>query len=166
MLSLKVTESFFDRPQVAAKIDRATRESLRKAGSFTRTTARRSIKPAGKRARRARRAARGQRQPDPTISRPGQPPRLHTRSGQNLRLILFGFDPTRSSVIVGPVLFKTEHGTRITSALEHGGPSFTRVGSRRNRRTVRTTVRARPFMGPALKKETPRFPSLWANTVK
>ena len=65
------------------------------------------------------------------------------------------------TVVIGP------RGTGRDQAgetLEHGKTVTHRV--RRRRRRMR--YRARPFMGPALQKETQAgsFPKLWANAVK
>jgi hypothetical protein len=165
MITFRVVERFFDRPAVVNAIDQAKRRELSRAGAFVRTTARRSIRPAGKRALQDRpfRGARGRRGSDPTVSRPGQPPRLHTKNNRNLKLIFFAWEPARQSVIVGPVLFKSAAGVRIPEVLEHGGRSY--VKDRKGRRkSVR--VKARPFMKPALKAEAPKFPNLFANSVR
>lgn len=83
------------------------------------------------------------------ISKPGEPPRLHIRplSRNPLRrLIFFGFDRTRQSVVIGPLPFKGM-GARD---LEHGGGGY----------------KARPFMAPAMAEELPGLPKLWRDSVK
>lgn len=155
-------DNFFDRAAVKNAVDRATRRTLSRAGSFVRRTARRSIKPAGKRAKRKREKL-GRGYPDPTISKPGDPPRLHTNANQNLRLIFFAWEPTRKTVVVGPVAFKSINGISVPEVLEKGGRSYL-VGRRGRKKPIR--VQARPFMGPALAKEAPQFPNLFANSVK
>jgi len=135
--------SFFDRETVTRAVDLATRRVLSKFGAFVRTTARSSLR------RRKR------------VSEPGQPPSSHT--GLVKRFLFFGYEAVRKSVIVGPAkLNKPE--PRVLEHLEHGG----RV-RRRNARTrkLETHVyRARPFMGPALKKELPKLPAMWRNSIK
>lgn len=153
----------FRRREIDAAILQAQRQSLTRAGAYVRLTARRSIKPAGKRSLKDRRrqGLRGYR--DPTISRPGSPPRLHTRAANNLRMIRFAWEPRIRTVVVGPVLFKMAGGVRIPQVLEHGGRSTVR---RRfaGRQSVR--IRRRPFMQPALQKEMPQFPKLFANSIR
>jgi len=162
MLTIKMIDQFFDRPSVINAIDRAKRRQLSKAGAFVRTTARRSIKPAGKRATNKRNKGNLRGRKDPTISQPGQPPRLHTKSARNLRLILFAWEPLRKSVVIGPLLFKSTDGVRIPEVLEHGGKSY--VTTRGRKKPIR--IRKRPFMAPALAKEAPKFPNLFANSVR
>ena len=168
-VTFRVVESFFDRDKVKAKIDHATRRQLMHAGGRTRVTARNSIKRAGKRriARKTtRKYRRGQR--DPTVSRPGKPPRQHVGGKQNLKLILYAYDRTSNSVVVGPVQFRNAAGVRdLPGVLEHGGRSKVRVRTRSGARKTRpTTVKARPFMGPALEKTAPDFPDLFKNSVR
>lgn len=132
---------FFDRQPVKDAVDKATRSRLSKAGAFVRTTARDSI--------RKRKA----------VSEPGAPPSSH--EGSLRRLILFAFEKTTESVVVGPKLFKQQNPTG-PNLLEFGG-SFLRRDRNRSR-TLR--YRPRPFMGPALEKEAPKFPDLFKNSVR
>lgn len=163
MLAILPRRGFFRRREMEQGILQAQRQSLTRAGAYIRQTARASIRPAGKRPikDRRRQGLRGYR--DPAISRPGSPPRLHTRAAQNLRMIRFAWEPRRVSVIVGPVLFKMAGGVRIPQVLERGGRSFVR-DKRGRRRTIR--IRRRPFMEPALRKELPNFPSLFSNSIR
>lgn len=135
--------SFFDAPAVTRAVDRTSRRALSKFGAFVRTAARSSIRPRRR------------------ISQPGQPPSSHV--GLLKRFIFFGYDRSRKSVIVGPAkLSKPE--PRVLELLEHGGRT-----RRRNLRTKQLEMqnyRARPFMGPALAKETPKLAPLWRNAVK
>ncbi len=162
MITFNTRDFFFDRSVVIGAVDKAKRKVLSKAGSFVRLGARRSIKPAGKRAMKQRDKMRLRGYNDPTISTPGSPPRLHTKSTRNLKLILFAWEPQRQSVVIGPMLFKTAGGARVPEVLEHGGRSFV---TRRGRKKP-ITVRKRPFMAPALAKEAPKFPNLFANSVR
>lgn len=168
-LSFRVIDQFFDRPAVVDAVAKAKKSSLSKAGAFVRRTARRSIKPASKSKKAQRRLAnhrKYKRGKDPSISRPGEPPRLHTRGRRNLKLILFAWEPQRESVIVGPALFQTVDGVRVPEVLEHGGRTV--IKQRRRGQTKRRTahVSPRPFMLPALKAEAAKFPDLFANSVK
>ena len=136
---------FFDRKKVRRAVDRAARRVLSKAGAFVRTAARGSIR------RRKR------------ISRPGEPPSSHM--GLLKHLILFGYDRRRQTVVVGPMKLNQKIGN-APEALEHGGVSVVAEGLRSRRRKRRVRIRARPFMGPAMQKEAPKFPKLWANSVR
>ncbi|HBJ37800.1 MAG TPA: hypothetical protein DDZ51_24195 [Planctomycetaceae bacterium] len=162
MISIRAGKGFFNRQKLDAAVERGVRKSLMQAGSFVRITARRLIKPAPKLVGRKRKP--GQlRHAKSNTSRPGQPPRLHTRAVQNLRMIRFAWEPRGRMVIVGPQLFKMDGGVRIPQVLEHGGRSFIKrkwLG----RKSIR--VKKRPFMAPALKAEMPKFPNLFANSVK
>lgn len=142
MIDLSIKQLFFDRPKVQRAVDKARRKVLSKAGAFVRTSAKSSI-----------RKRKG-------ISRPGNPPHSHT--GLVRRFILFGYDHATDSVVVGPVKIKSG---RAVESLEYGGKS-TANSRRRGRRIQRAvTVRARPFMRPAMKKELPKFPELWRNSI-
>jgi len=148
MLRMKTVsvDMFFDTERVKRAADAATRTNLSKAGAFIRTTARHSL--------RRRRGT----------SAPGSPPHSHT--GLLKRFIFFGYDAARKTVVVGPMRLNQKVGN-APEALESGGTSVALVGSRRGgRKRRRIRIRARPFMGPALRKEAPKFPKLWANSVK
>jgi len=147
MLRMKTVsvEMFFDRKKVIRAADRANRRNLSKAGAFVRTTAKHSI--------RKRRAA----------SAPGSPPSSHT--GLLRRFIFFGYERSRQTVVVGPMRLNQKAGT-APAALEHGGTSLVVEGTRRRRRKRRVRIRARPYMGPALAKEAPKFPKLWKNSIR
>ncbi|MEM9827744.1 MAG: hypothetical protein AAF958_14230 [Planctomycetota bacterium] len=147
-------------------VDRAKKKNLSRAGAYVRRTARSSIRPATKKQKKQRRHLQKSRRRrlgrhDPTISRPGRPPRRHTPGKRGIRLILFGYDQASASVIVGPVRFQTS-GNNVAQLLEHGGSGF--VG--RGRRKKRATYLPRPFMQPALEKESSKFPDLFRNSVK
>ena len=143
MIGLKLDKAkslFFDRSAVTTAVDRAQKKVFSKFGTFVRQTARSSI--------RERRS----------ISEPGQPPSSHT--GLLKRNIFFVYSPESRSVVIGPILLNKE--TDAPRLLEHGD---TVVRTRRKKR-VRMKYRARPFMGPAFKKEQQQLPALWRNSVK
>jgi hypothetical protein len=137
-----VTKSmFFDTAKVKNAVSSGTRKVLSKFGAFVRTAARHSI--------RKRR----------TVSEPGQPPSSHV--GLLKKLIYFGYDPSRKSVVIGPTPL---HGTaEAPPLLEYGGRARRRGRKGRN---VMASYRARPFMGPAFEREKPKLPAMWAGTVK
>ena len=147
MLRIKTVslDMFFDTDRVKRAADTATRKVLSKAGAFIRTAAKSSI--------RKRKA----------ISAPGQPPSSHT--GLLKKFIFFGYDANRKTVVVGPMRLNQKIGA-APEALEHGGASTVVSGRRGKRRKRRIRIAARPFMGPAMRQEMPKFPGLWANSVK
>ena len=51
-------------------------------------------------------------------------------------------------------------------ALEHGGQSVVVTGRRSAASAGGFALQARPFMGPALKKEAPKFAGMWANSIR
>lgn len=148
MIDLRIKAMFFDRPRVQRAVSHANRRALSRAGAFVRTRARTSM--------RKRRGT----------SRPGQPPYAH--EGSLRRMILFGYEPTRETVVVGPVGFRSSDAPNV---IEFGGRTTVvrrRRSSRRGQRVVKTRVRiaARPYMAPALDKERPKLPALWRNSVR
>lgn len=171
-VTYKVKDSFFDRKAIQDELGKTYARALSKAGAFIRTTARRSM-------RRRKRA-----------SEPGTPPSVHSRNAvANLRNILFAYDRRRQSVVIGPVLLNQKQSLNgqllagtVPQLHEFGGTAGIREkleadkngdvvwvprGRGRLRRGQPTRVRqaqypARPFMWPALEKEAPGFPELFA----
>lgn len=148
MIDMRIKAMFFDRPRVQKAVSHANRRALSRAGAFVRTRARTSM--------RKRRGT----------SRPGQPPYAH--EGSLRRMILFGYEPSRETVVVGPVGFRSSDAPNV---LEFGGRTTVvrrRRSSRRGQRVIKTRVRiaARPYMVPALDKERPNLPALWRNSVR
>jgi len=141
MIGMVTKSMFFDRKVVAGAVDRATRKVLSKFGAFVRTTARHSI--------RKRKA----------VSQPGSPPSSHV--GLLRKLIYFGYDPARKSVVIGPTPL---HGTaEAPPLLEYGGRARRKTRKGKN---VMASYRARPFMGPAFEAEKPKLPAMWAGSIK
>jgi len=141
MLGLDVKQFFFDRQAIVAKVDAATRSVLSKFGAFVRRTARGSI--------RSRKAP----------AAPGSAPSSHT--GLLKRLIFFGYDPARQSVVIGPAPLRST--VEAPPLLEYGGTAR-RKG--RNGKTKSATYQARPYMGPAFEKERKVLPPLWRDSIK
>lgn len=143
MLEFAIKDLFFDRRTVVRAVDKARRAVLTKAGAFIRTTAKRSI--------RTRKGS----------APPGKPP--HSHKGTLRRFIFFGYDRGSDSVVVGPVGFRK---STAPSVLEFGSQAT--LVRRRRGRLVRQRARyePRPFMGPALQKEAPKLPKLWAGSVR
>lgn len=166
---------FFDREKVISAIDKKERGLLSRFGAFVRTRARSSIRKVGKKG---------------APSSPGQPPK--SRTGFLKKWILFAFDPSARSVIVGPSKLNQVYwnhageprGGTVPQVLEEGGQigvlewfrrgRWSRADLRMKRRIseqniptrLRTvTIAARPFMGPAFAKELPRGLALWRDAV-
>jgi hypothetical protein len=170
-ITMEVKHLFFDRQAVTSRVAKANRKALSKAGAFVRRSSRSSIR------RRKR------------VSRPGEPPSAHsTDPVASIKNILFAYEPANEGVVIGPVRLHAKQvaGGAIASGtvpqtLELGGTvglREKRVGKRwvsAGRRKARpgqpTRVRKaryapRPFMGPALAREAPKFPDLWSNSVR
>lgn len=144
MIDLRIKDLFFDRQKVERAADKAKREVLSKAGAFIRQTARTSI-----------RKRKG-------ISPPGSPPYSHT--GLLRRFILFGYDRDTDSVVVGPA--RISKPGDAPHALEFGGTTEMEQSRRGRRVRVKARIRKRPYMGPAMAKELPKFPTLWRNSIR
>jgi len=136
---------FFDSKAVTGAVDKAARRVLSRFGAFVRTTARHSIR---KRKR---------------VSSPGEPPSSH--AGLLKRLIYFGYDRQRRSVVIGPQRLNQKVG-QAPEALEYGGTSTVVEGLRGRRKKRHVRIRARPYMGPAFQKEQPKLPAMWAGSVR
>ncbi len=144
-------QSFFDRDAVTKAMNRIERKALSKLGAFIRQRAKTSIRNAPMANAETGEVTRGRKKKGvklkPAISKPGQPPYSH--EGSLKRLILFSYDASRRSLIVGPAKFKAGNAPKL---VELGGPA--RLG----KKTV--TYRPRPFMRPAGEAEVRKFPQL------
>lgn len=168
--------NFFDSEAIKSRTTPAERRVLSKFGAHVRRTARQSIRFTKK-----------------AVSRPGQPPRSHSRDKTaSIRNILFAFDPARRSVVIGPVKLNMTQGLdsvtviagTVPQVLEYGGritiTEKKRLGSSQWRRADmrrtpragevfrkrRAVIQARPFMWPAfVKEEKDTLPGLWRNAV-
>lgn len=95
---------------------------------------------------------------------PGQPPHSHTNLLK--RLIKFAFDFGSRSMLVGPEKAQAA-GWDEPEALEQGGDSLLRKPRYEDGKKIQSIhVAPHPFMGPALKKNTSKFPALWTNSIK
>lgn len=152
--------SFFDSAKVLNAMDKANRKALSKAGAFVRQNARGKLRyvPVGR------------------PSKPGQPPFVHRgqkktsgKAGKiSVRfisplkeLLFFAYDERAKSVVIGPMQFGRAI-VPVPTVLEQGGYVLT---GRKGRR-VRVKQDARPFMGPALREETPKIPGFFANSFR
>ena len=141
---------FFPSKAIPRRVDAASRKVLSKFGAFVRRTARSSI--------RKRKGA----------SKPGRPPSSHT--GLLKKFIWFGYEPNRKSVVIGPAKL-TSKNTDAPETLEYGGTTTLMETKwtgrkRKKRQKQRVRIAARPFMGPAMEKETPKLSSMWRESVK
>lgn len=165
---------YFDRPKVYAAINRAEARALPRIGAFVRRRARSQLR------RRKR------------ISGPGESPSIHSPDSASLKTILFGYEPRKHSVVVGPIKLNQANysaaGSRITipALMEFGGS--VRIYEERRKRSAsqwyRSDLRmsrrpwkeyrsrtarypARPFMGPALEAEIKAgsVTAAWRSTV-
>jgi len=150
-LNAKTKSLFFDRDDVIKAMDEKQRKSLSRFGAFVRRRARTSIR------RRKR------------VSAPGKPPSAHSKDKfATPKNILFFYDPSSASVIIGPVAINGQIGNPLR-ALEFGGRhQFERTFSRylkgvktHKYELVTATYRARPFMQPALEAELPNMDKAW-----
>lgn len=157
-LGTKVSFSnFYDRRPVQSAQSRAKLRVGSRFGAFVRRSARSSIR----------------RRLD--SSRPGSPPTNVT--GLLRRLIFFSYDRDIDGPVIGPTRAgRSQFGRTGAEVLEFGGPAqvtrfrrdgWTDQGSPRYQRvTTRFNVAARPFMLPALQRESKRLPSMWTGAVR
>lgn len=131
---------FFDRAAVDKAVDAGLKKAFSRFGAFVRRRAQTSIR------RRAR------------SSPPGRPPSSH--EGTLRKLIFFGYDPHRRSVVIGPALGGAATGA--PRVLEYGGDNTVRAG--RDRGQVRRYA-ARPFMTPAFQAELKRVGESFKNLI-
>lgn len=169
MINIKVREAFFDRPAVIKAIGKARVKALSRAGAFVMTGARRSIRRS------------------PNYSKPGRPPT--TRKGSRFKnTILFRYDKATRSVVVGPTKLNAKgdvpkdgvpailerggtHTTRRVRYVPAKGGGVTRLGKPKLHRVpagASMRYEARPFMGPALRREIAagKIPAAFKNSVR
>lgn len=139
------TRMFFTAKPVLRAVNKATRKVLSRFGAFVRQRARTSIRP--------RKGS----------APPGSPPYSHT--GLLRRLIYFGYDPRKRSVVIGPARLnqRSPYGpTTVPEVLEEGGV----VQTKRRGKRAALRFRGNPYMGPAFEAEKSKLPALWAGSVK
>ncbi len=146
MIGMSVKSMFFDAKAVKSAVDMATRKVLSRFGAFVRQRAKGSI--------RSRKA----------ISRPGRPPSSHV--GTLKRLIFFGYDAGKKSVVIGPATFNGRTDMELLEQ-DHVAGTVRRIRRKdRKGKTVSMTYKSRPFMGPAMAAESPKLPDMWRDSVK
>lgn len=176
-LDAKVKHLFFDSPRVLSAVTQAERRVMSRQGAFLRRRVRTDIlRRVGQRngRRLVERGLDGRfKRGRQVVARPGQPPLVRSREPiNNLRYILFAYNPAHHTVVVGPVgLKKKIHGGSVRTVpelLEKGGtasvwqwaPVNSNVwnfgqyrGPGTKSRRVPGRYSAHPFMGPGLTKE-------------
>lgn len=164
-ITVRVKTLSFNSAVVRKAVDAAKRRVMSKQGAFVRTAARRLIR------RRKKPSA------------PGQPP--SSRTGILKKLILFSYDPTDESVVIGPA--RTDqplsgvHGETTPQVLEYGGVvlvrevlergQWRRATARRLRGNRPTRVRKvriarRPYMTRALVSARRDLAKHWKDSVR
>lgn len=193
MLSLEAMKAnFLDRAKVDKALDKPVREVMTRFGAFVRKDAKDSIKKARRKrvgelpddARKKFRAKQrlhkkmGWKKPIlPYLpSEPGKPPRFR-RANSGIKKVLFAYDRTSRSVVIGPTGDGGKSRGKTTSVLEFGGKDrsrFTvfkwkRVGGKRKRVrkriSKRVTIAPRPYMNPAFRKNVPLLRK-WKSEIK
>lgn len=140
-----------EQKRLFAAVERGRRRGLMRGGAYVRLTARRSIKPGGKRN---------------AISQPGEPVRWHVKPGLRNN-ILFAYDPRNGTVPVGPIQFRNSD---VLEKLEHGGVIEVRQRVRRSGRVVIEKhvvhIRPRPTMRLALAASQGKLAEFFKDVVK
>ncbi|MFA5291950.1 MAG: hypothetical protein WC496_02835 [Phycisphaerae bacterium] len=142
----EVKKLFFDRAKVIRAVSKAARKTLNHIGGLIRLTARRSIRDAKN---------------HNAVSRPGKPPLSHT--GLLKRFIMYAYEPSKETVVVGPVLLGGRQGKDAPHTLEFGGSAKAnsrRLGGRRN-----VFIKPRPYMYPALEKNQQTICKILKNSM-
>lgn len=190
-----IKSKFMDRKAVLNRFDKAAARVLSRVGALTRTRARRSMRPGGKKAKvsqfddslkkvlgelrdekgRFKKTDTLDIKPWPVISsKPGEAPR--TRSRQLKDKIFFAADSSHRSVVTGPQI---QRDSDVPELLEFGGLSesdeseWVKFWSNGNRviRLVakgkaRIRLKARPYMGPAHDAAVESLiPGIWQNAL-
>lgn len=89
----------------------------------------------------------------------------HAHGDQLLKKFIFYALVKPASVIVGPARLNGMIGD-APQALEKGGRSKVRRGTRRHPRIETIVVSKHPYMGPAGEKAEKALPKMWADSVK
>lgn len=147
-VTVRLKEFFFDRERVRRAMSETKQRVLNHIGGTIRKIARHSIRP---------------RNNYNLASPPGKPPYSHR--GLLRKLILYGYDRSSDSVVIGPVGFTNSN---VPNVLEFGGMS-TRTNWDSGSNSVvhkRVRIRPRPYMRPALQEELPKIPYRWRGSVR
>lgn len=181
MFDMRIKHMFFDRKAVIDAVDKAKPAVLSKSGAFIRTAAKSSIR------KRKKPSPPGK----PPSSHTGLLRRIFFAWDPSTKTVVVGpvktnqvFFDGQSQPVTGTVPGVLEHGGQIKTMQvlskrmftgKYGGERdyWVRADLRSRRRLagrpmrIKTSrINARPYMGPALKQESPKLPPQWANSVK
>jgi hypothetical protein len=172
-LKAKAERIFFDNDKLLKLLTRAEIKVLSKFGAFVMTSARRSMRSGGKKGK---------------VSLPGEPPRAHKGTLKKGRYgVQFAYDTGTKSVVVGAQKFgrNRRNSDTVPANLEYGGTlnnegkvitvkrkpgrnargQFVTAGTERITLHGRARIAARPYMGPAFKKEKPKLMGMWKDAL-
>ena len=134
-LRFDVKRWFFDRDRVTRFMDKKNRQALQEAGRRIRRVAQTSMRYVTSRREQERKIASGLRKRtarDPSVSRPGEPPRAIKPHPWIRKNLFYAFEPVAQSVVIGPVGFS--RGSGAPETLEFGGRARVRNKQRRRRK--------------------------------
>lgn len=171
-MTMRMKDLFFDRRAVTDRMGKANARAVSKAGAFIRRRARSSLRRRKK------------------TSAAGSTPSVHSSdSVATLKNILFAYDKSNESLVVGPVGLNQKNAQSsgefitIPQLMEFGGElsilevstnkgqTWWRADQRRNPREWeifrrrRASYAARPFMGPSLEAEKDHIPDAWSGSL-
>lgn len=167
MIQIKgdLKQFFFNSIKVANALERAEKRVLSKFGAYVRRADQTSLRYRKK------------------IASPGAPPSAHksegfTRKKRNKKtgkvtiqpksplreLIYFGWDPATKSVLVGPVLFRNSKlgDPSVLRTIEEGGAG---PGISDGKRVMKR-YHPHPHLGPALRRELPKLPPMFKDSIR
>jgi len=161
------TAYYFDVALVKTALQRHERKYLAWVGSYTRTTARRSIKRMGYArpmphifTRRGRSSKAFQKWLKEAMNRPASPPGtpVHTHTGFFRRAVEFVFDFAKKSVLIG-YAYSIQNASgkpmkKLAHVHEYGGVRF------------RRKYPARPTMHLAFQKTIPKMAGFWKDALR
>jgi hypothetical protein len=118
----RLKESFLDVPKVRDAVEKGGRKGCERHGAFVRRTAKNSIKNAPKidvATGEITKKRKGVTLKDATAKSPNPP---FSHRGDLKRLVLFAWDPSTLTIVVGPAVFTGKDGPGVaTRVLEHSG---------------------------------------------
>lgn len=155
---------FFDRPEVIARLQQKERKVLSGTGAFARLAIKRSMRPGGK---------------SQFNSKPGEPPRYQTKLLRDH--ILFAFDETKNSVVVGPRVLNGRKARYIPALLQFGGDTVVdekvlvatiKLRGRGRKqlwqptgRRLKVRIAPRPYVGPAARATWTPILNKWRQLI-
>lgn len=155
---------FFDRPEVYKRLLAKDRKVLSGTGAFAMQVVRRSMRPGGK---------------SGASSKPGEPPRYHTKLLRDH--ILFAYDEAKNSVVVGPRVLNGRSARYIPALLQFGGKTVVdekvQVSTRKLRgrgrkqywkstgRRITARIAPRPYVGPAARATWTPILTKWRQLI-